>query len=123
MMSRRSSNVPWILAHVAVKRTARSDSPESRGAGGIGEFAAWLTQCLRIDSAGQCATLEDMGGRFRDGAAIEAVMIGGPLAGVLVHRICSTRRLVSKIRTPSAPASGMVASLPSGKNTPAAKEH
>jgi NADH:ubiquinone oxidoreductase subunit F (NADH-binding) len=84
-------NVPWIVAHGGEAYRALGFS-QSRGTKVVSLNSLFVRRGLYEIEFGVSVRhiVEELGGGLRDGAAIKAVMIGGPLAGVIPPQLFDT---------------------------------
>ena len=84
-------NVPWIVAHGGEAYRAFGFS-KSRGTKVVSLNSLFVRPGLYEIEFGMPVRqiVEELGGGLRDGAAIKAVMIGGPLAGVIPPHLLDT---------------------------------
>ena len=84
-------NVPWIVAHGGEAYRALGFS-ESRGTKVVSLNSLFVNPGLyEIEFGGTVRhVVEEIGGGLRNGAAIKAVMIGGPLAGIIPPHMLDT---------------------------------
>ena len=84
-------NVPWIVAHGGEAYRALGFS-ESRGTKVVSLNSLFVNPGLyEIEFGGTVRhVVEEIGGGLRNGAAIKAVMIGGPLAGIIPPHLLDT---------------------------------
>lgn len=84
-------NAPWIVAHGGEAYRALGFS-QSRGTKVVSLNSLFVRPGLYEIEFGMTVRqiVEELGGGLRDGAAIKAVMIGGPLAGVIPPHLLDT---------------------------------
>jgi formate dehydrogenase iron-sulfur subunit len=84
-------NMPWIVAHGGEAYRALGFS-KSRGTKVVSLNSLFVNPGLYEIEFGIAVRkiVEEIGGGLRDGAAIKAVMIGGPLAGVIPPHLLDT---------------------------------
>jgi NADH:ubiquinone oxidoreductase subunit F (NADH-binding) len=84
-------NVPWIVAHGGDAYRALGFS-QSRGTKVVSLNSLFVRPGLYEIEFGMTVRqiVEELGGGLRDGAAIKAIMIGGPLAGVIPPHLLDT---------------------------------